>query len=542
MFKKFTIGCGGVFLILLLICGGLAWKIVGPSKPLVISPETTFITEPLDAEGHVDYPAAMLAELKAGVTPENNGAILYLQATWPSGLDERQQAVLCDELEMEIPSRNGFTLPDDSPLAEQLQGWLDDDGGLTFEDSSALLRSASQAPWRREDCPPLAAWLDSQKEDLDRLAELENFSRFYLPSSEFLDEPDALLLGHRLIFGGQARHLARALSARAMLAISESRPADAVRDIRTIFVLSRVLPPEESFIHQLVEIAIRRTAISATYALLASGQCDAELLAELAKYHDAHPDDRTFLVSIDRAERYLGLQIAQILAVGGDPTLLVDALDFDIEAAERWMQVPFDRNAMMRQFNSYYDDFAAAEALENLEDRADALEACDQRLQAAVENVRDPDALTAAFLDQTERGKFAGDTFAALLIVANTMALRAENEVNLRLRLLRISIALEQYRTSNGEYPESLPALTDLLDKAKLQDPFSDGPYQYQRRGDGYLLYSLFLDREDDGGDDPSLNIYGGEYVESGPLGYAEGDVTALLPLAPSKFLQLTEE
>lgn len=542
MFKKFTIGCGGVFLILLLICGGLAWKIVGPSKPLVISPETTFITEPLTPEGYVDYPAALLDELREGVTPENNGAIVYLQATWPSRLDEPQQAIVCNELGMEIPTRNGFMLLEESPQAEEIQAWLEDGGDLVFEDSKAVLRSASQAPWRREDCPPLAVWLDSQKEDLDRLAELENYSHFYLPSDEFFTDPDALLLEHQLIFGKQARDIARALSARAMLAISESRPDDAARDVQTLFVLSRVLSPEDYLIHHLVEIAIRRMAIAATYALLASGQCDVRLLEEMVKYQDAHPEDRTFLVSINQSERYAGLQVAQMLANGCDPADLTEPLYIEEEGAKRLLQIPFDRNVMMRQLNSHYDSLATALALDTLAQRADAIAACDEQFQIAVGKIRDPEVLSRALIEQSDRGRLVGDVLAAMLVIMNTMPLRTEVETNLRLRLLRISIVLEQYRLEHDEYPETLQALTDKLDQAKLKDPFSDGPYRYDRRGAGYLLYSLHIDREDDGGDDPILNIYGGEFVESGPLAYEQGDVTALLPLAPSKFLQLDEE
>src|SRR5947207_1711495 len=48
-----------------------------------VSPETTYVTEPLDAEGYVDYPTALNERLSKGVTPENNANVLIWQALGP---------------------------------------------------------------------------------------------------------------------------------------------------------------------------------------------------------------------------------------------------------------------------------------------------------------------------------------------------------------------------------------------------------------------------------------------------------------------------
>ena len=48
-----------------------------------VSPETTYITEPLDAGGFVDYQAAVNDQLAKGVTPENNANVLIFQALGP---------------------------------------------------------------------------------------------------------------------------------------------------------------------------------------------------------------------------------------------------------------------------------------------------------------------------------------------------------------------------------------------------------------------------------------------------------------------------
>ena len=48
-----------------------------------VSPETTYVTEPLDARGFVDYQAAVNDRLATGVTPETNANVLIFQALGP---------------------------------------------------------------------------------------------------------------------------------------------------------------------------------------------------------------------------------------------------------------------------------------------------------------------------------------------------------------------------------------------------------------------------------------------------------------------------
>ena len=66
---------------------------------------------------------------------------------------------------------------------------------------------------------------------------------------------------------------------------------------------------------------------------------------------------------------------------------------------------------------------------------------------------------------------------------------------------LSIHVALLRYRQKNGRYPERLERLVpDLLDDLPL-DPFSGEPFKYQRGGDGWILYSVGADQDDDGGE-----------------------------------------
>ncbi|MBS0205347.1 MAG: hypothetical protein JSS49_20780 [Planctomycetes bacterium] len=56
------------------------WTVLLVGTTLEIGPDTTFVTEPLTADGRIDYPAAIHQRYSKGVTPENNAAVLIDQA------------------------------------------------------------------------------------------------------------------------------------------------------------------------------------------------------------------------------------------------------------------------------------------------------------------------------------------------------------------------------------------------------------------------------------------------------------------------------
>ena len=68
------------------------------------------------------------------------------------------------------------------------------------------------------------------------------------------------------------------------------------------------------------------------------------------------------------------------------------------------------------------------------------------------------------------------------------------------LHLLRLELALEEYRSRHGRYPERLALLTPAVLAKEPLDGFTEQPFKYRRKASGYLLYSVGPDRKDDGG------------------------------------------
>src|SRR5262245_14343689 len=54
-----------------------------PKGKWTVSKETTYVTEPLDKDGYIDYAAALNERLRQGVTPANNANVLLWKAIGP---------------------------------------------------------------------------------------------------------------------------------------------------------------------------------------------------------------------------------------------------------------------------------------------------------------------------------------------------------------------------------------------------------------------------------------------------------------------------
>jgi len=64
----------------LLFLAWLCWQLFGPNPPIIVSRETTYITEPLGPDGLPDYRQYVREKYREGVTPDNNAAVLVWQS------------------------------------------------------------------------------------------------------------------------------------------------------------------------------------------------------------------------------------------------------------------------------------------------------------------------------------------------------------------------------------------------------------------------------------------------------------------------------
>lgn len=523
--------------------GVLFWFVAGPSRPTVVSQQTTYLTTPLLASGLVDYERGMLEMQSAGIRPEENAAIPLVQAMWPCDFDPEAQHVVCEALDIATPSGPGLVHSCDPANLQAIVVWLNQQqlakpasGVFSSTEAIDVIDDAYGTPWTRAQVPPLADWIDRQAPHFAKLHEINDRPQYFLPAPSVLNDRYDPLPFTDLPSIGTWREAARSLSARAMLYIGENQPAAAWEDIKTIFSLSRCVPQPACELDMLVCCAFRGMACSELRTLLNSGQCDAALLAKIAHDLDGIAPLHASLTTADLSERLRALDAAVNLSVGRYDSELV--MGEKNQALESLCRLPFDRNAMLLKINQQFDKLVAVLKIDDLEVRSAAFDKFDADLQAEIESVKQGGNIAAAVFNQTARGELIGKVLIALLFPALRQVTVAEQRVNLEFQMARVAVALEQFKLRTGDYPDSLDALADQLDPHSLADPYSTGPLRYERRRPGFLLYSLFLDRIDDGGNSLYGEIVNGEWLPTGiPSTYPNGDMVVRFPQPKKAFL-----
>ncbi|EAQ80854.1 hypothetical protein [Blastopirellula marina] len=533
---------GGVALLVIVL---LAWIIVGPSGPILISKQTTYLTEPLGRNGLVDYEKALVEIQAANISPAENAAIPYLQATWPCDLEPEYQSLVCDALQMPMPAADGMKPFSNADVRKATADWINQQAATKQANNAAepfgpsdadlILTEALDIPWTRDQLSPLADWIDQQVPHFDKLHEMNARPKFFLPSPNILDGKYEMLLAALLPTVQHQRDAARSLSARAMLAIGENRPADAWEDIKTIFTLSRCHSQPGFLVEMLVSGAIRGMAMGDLLTLLNSGQCDAALLDKIEQFLAQIKPADGMAPGISTMERIAGLDAAISLStheINADA-----AIGSGDGSLNSLTYAPYDRNAMLRKLNQWYDRLAAAAEIDNLDDRKAAMDQLEIDIQAETQGAVNAGSVTGAIFNQSARGELIAKVLAGLLLPTITQAMLAEERTNSQLQLMRVAVALETYKVETGDYPDTLTPLAQRVDPALLQDPYSAGQLKYQKRPPGYLLYGVFQDRTDDGGNSQDGEIISGEWITTEPISiYPNGDQVIRLPM-PKKSL-----
>ena len=86
------------------------------------------------------------------------------------------------------------------------------------------------------------------------------------------------------------------------------------------------------------------------------------------------------------------------------------------------------------------------------------------------------------------------------MLAAATAANRAGDRAATRSRLNRIAFALAGYRADHDGYPESLAELAPKYIAEVPVDLFTGNSYRYKLEDEGFLIYSLGPNMQDNGG------------------------------------------
>jgi hypothetical protein len=547
----------GLFLLLVVF---FVYQLFGPNPRIVVSKQTTFITEPLGPNGLPDYEQYVLNMLRDGVTSENNAVTLMWPAIFPADVDPKFHAAVAAELGLdEIPTETEalasyhsaemerrlveFLSGGDKPNgnAESSTGTSAEepaappDGGYDGQPQSdwralnpdaveTVLERVIERPWTSEQVPPLAEWAKFNKAPLDLLVEASRRPRYYAPSESLINKDRDMLIAMLLPMVQNTRDAGRSLSLRAMWHLGEGRPMEAWEDLLAIHRLSHLVSQGCTLVEQLVAIALSGIACDGTVTFLDQARLTTDQARQVERDLSGLPNFAVMARSLNQGERLMALDAFVRIGSGGGAEMF-SGINGGDNAGSSFNIVSVDWNLVLRETNRWYDRLVAAAELPDREARAAAFAKIDADVEVLQAESRAPKRLLAAVVSRQQRSRVVSGIMLSLFLPALNAAIEAEDRQNTALELTRLAAALALYRAAHGAYPESLDELVpDIIERLPV-DVLSGKPFVYKRSEEGYLLYGIGANGTDEGGSNERYRLLNGQEIDR--LDEVEADADA---------------
>ena len=384
----------GILLVAVAASGLLAYGLYGPEPPIVISPETTLLTEPLAADGLPDYARHALVLAGRGTPPADNAAVPLLEAFWPMDLDEDEVAAVCSDLGVKQPDQplvgfEGDNFVFDDAIRREIEALLEGSraGPPPTASVSEVIDAAAAHPWQSAELPSLATWLTKNTGGLDLIVAASRRPHLYLPAP-------ALLAGERgkLLFDTPPplqpiRSGSRGLILRSMQRMGEGRFAEAWSDILAVHRLARLAPHADagSLVGHLMATALSATACPATLRLLDAPGLPGDVLADIRRDLESLtplPEPRHCIVTERLGMLDFVIHVCQM--PGKERAEVLGVLECKDPAVERTFAMSLDWNRVLGKTIADYARLDAALALASWADRQQALDRLSREATASV--------------------------------------------------------------------------------------------------------------------------------------------------------------
>lgn len=478
----------------------VAWKLGwdrGPGKP-TISKETTYLTEPVDEEGFVDYAAALNAEFGDGVAVEDNAAVDVLRAVGPGVVPEAIREQYFEELGIEPLPEEGDYLVDLAELSEEDADVID---ALVADQKTATRR-----PWSREEFPEVARWLAANERPLELALEASRKPRFFSPLVTTVGEP---LVFARLPATEAARTLSSALLVRACLRIKEGDLSAARDDILAVRRLALLVDQESQLISALVAIALDAIPMQVEFLVAVDSRLDDRQFDEFRTEVTTRPALRSMHHRLDHTERLAMLDSAAHIARFGPKT-------GEAPQSDDWRPEAIDWDIVSRALNDWWDRVAQAAADPDPQRRLARLKALDDEGSSRGHAIKSPLNLMALLpFARSLRSKLMGDVLLAGLGPPTMAAAAAELRGLTSRALAEVAFALAAAHRAEGKFPRQLADLVPNHLPKIPQDGFGRDLI-YAPTENGFRLYSL----GQNGIDETAATLLGDKTGDDLGLGY----------------------
>ncbi len=300
----------------------VAWTITAFLSPstnaqtvqLSISPETTWIEQPRDAEGHLDYVAAVNERGWRDRTKEQNAArtILPLLSSHDWIPDHRRRVFA--ELGVE-PAVETI-----STAKEFAEG-----RGMAVDELDLELKACAKTLWRGEQHPAIDAWLKSVDGSLDGVCAGLSSEYFFVPFCR--TEPEQRLLDVDLYYLSQLREVGLLLAARGLQRIDAGDAKTGWDDLLSVQRLGRLVNGGSTLVDGLVSVSIFSTASEAARVALAHSHLADANWEELSQRWDTAYDGPQLKLQFEN-DHLAFLELIYDYAKAADPAKFEPILEF----------------------------------------------------------------------------------------------------------------------------------------------------------------------------------------------------------------------
>ena len=481
-------------------------------KLILISPETTRITQPLTADGYVDYVAAMDALKARGATPATNFEVVVRQVMGHGELPEAIRPEYYDRLGIPVPAEDSFSYQTFQTFSNVAS--MSADQQFEFDQ---MYNAVSDSKWTAADYPQAAAWLKAVNPALDRLVDGAARPHYYTPYVTMPpadDEPSSSppLMSLLLPAVQTQREIARALRIRAMSHLGEGNLDAAWKDLRAIRRIARHNDRNSILIEGLVAIAIDAITFTADQMLL-NADLSAEQIQDYLRELNQLPDMQPMAAKIDQSERFMGLDATQSMArniaaageiPGLDDGLLSKVLSMLLAGSNQNDGVSgVDWNVTLRLLNRHYDELVESMQLADPQERDAAFARQQQQLSELQAQMQNPLKMMFSLIGNNRRqkaGEAIGNVLVSLLLPAVQQVRTAEDLSRSRRDTVRIAFALRHHKQVTGSFPETLSELVPDYIVSLPVDPATGQPYTYRQQNNGFLIYGCGRNGSDDNG------------------------------------------
>lgn len=421
-----------------------------PAPPFTLGPKTTIVTEPLHADGTVDYLGAWNHRHAAGVTPDTNGFTRWLAIVPANQLEGERQAI----------ARMAGGQSSANP-------WLDYETSLTRQgltDDAAAREYQKRQPahlhlWNPGDLPHLVDFLEQSADALTLAQAAADAPRWWTP----LYSKEGRLVTAAAPILATMRDVAPTLCARATRRAAANDLPGALRDLLTVKCLARHIA-NESIFSALTAVALDMQAEQTLGAIAGSGILTADQCAQFQKTLDALPPIDAAATIADENERWRLLEEVQIVATGHAATLAQLSDTFDIfrtidPATADWDTVLIGINHTFDEEVATLRQGAAGEkALAALAQRIAVawppknMDLLPPELLLAKQKTESPAAHAARIQTAFE------STATSSLVILNRLEL-SQRAARLNHDLARTLLAAAAHKATTGKWPDTLDRL-----------------------------------------------------------------------------------